>query len=190
MTALFFGLYVAVSVATFRHSAHGFASIEGGSFWWGALSATAVDVGMILSASSLRKTRNVWLVSGLIVSAVASTYTQLLYAMMTAAAVPTAAGVAWLGERATWVINVRVLILPALLPALAVVYAFAAKTGDDKEPALREEVNAILALRLGKEETARRIWQLSDNGHGAFSAPYVAELAQCGVRTAQKAKPE
>jgi hypothetical protein len=133
MTALFFGLYVAVSVATFRHSAHGFASIEGGSFWWGALSATAVDVGMILSASSLRKTRNVWLVSGLIVSAIASTYTQLLYAMMTAAAVPTATGVEWLGDRAIWVINVRVLILPALLPALAVVYAFAAKTGNDKE---------------------------------------------------------
>jgi hypothetical protein len=100
-------------------------------------------VGMILSASSLRKTRNVWLVSGLIVSAIASTYTQLLYAMMTAAAVPTATGVEWLGDRAIWVINVRVLILPALLPALAVVYAFAAKTGNDKEPQLYEEVNAI-----------------------------------------------
>jgi hypothetical protein len=190
MTALFFGLYVAVSVATFRHSAHGFASIEGGSFWWGALSATAVDVGMILSASYLRKQRNFWVIGALIITAGASTYTQWLYAVSSASVVTVAPGAVWLGDTATQLIDLRIVLLPALLPTLAVFYAFAAKTGDDKEPALREEVNAILALRLGKEETARRIWQLSDNGRGAFTAPYVAQLAQCGVRTAQKAKLE
>jgi len=190
MTLLFFGLYIAVSVATFRHSAHGFASIEGGSFWWGALSATAVDVGMILSASSLRKTRNAWLVGGLVVSAIASTYTQLLYAMMNSAAVTVAAGADWLGSFATWIVNVRVLVLPALLPSLAVVYAFASKQEQIEEVELQSKVNEILALGLSKTETAERIWQLSHNGYGTFTAPLVAELAQCSVRTAQNARPE
>jgi hypothetical protein len=190
ITWLFFGLYIAVSCATFRHSAYGFASIEGGSFWWGALSALAVDAGMILSASSLRKTRNVWLVTGLVTSAIASTYTQLLYAMMSATAVGIADGAAWLGDYAAWIVDVRVLVLPALLPALAVVYAFAAKQNDTRKAELHERVNEILAMGLGKAETAERIWLLGDNGYGDFTAPLVAELAQCSVRTAQSAKPE
>jgi hypothetical protein len=189
ITLLFFSLYIAVSVATFRHSAYGFASIEGGSFWWGALSALAVDAGMILSASSLRKTRNVWLVLGLVVSAIASTYTQLLYAMMNATAVALADGAAWLGDYATWIVDVRVLVLPALLPSLSVVYAFAAKQDGGRKAELHERVNEILALGLGKAETAERIWLLSENGYGTLTAPLVAELAQCSVRTAQSAKP-
>jgi hypothetical protein len=189
MTALFFALYIAVSVATFRHSAYGFASIEG-HILWGALSATAVDVGMIASASYLRKQRNGWLVGALVITAGASTYTQLLYAMMNSAVVTVAPGVAWLGDTATWIIDIRVIVLPALLPTLAVVYAFAAKQETSREPELQAQVSEILALGLGKQETAARVWQLSDNGHGAFSAPYVAELARCSVRTAQAAKPE
>jgi len=190
ITVLFFGLYVAVSVATFRHSAHGFASIEGGSFWWGALSATAVDVGMILSASSLRKTRNGWLVAGLVVSAIASTYTQWLYSVSSAASVMVAPGARWMENLATWIIDIRVLLLPALLPGLAVVYAFASKQEQVEEVELQGRVNEILALGLSKTQTAERIWQLSHNGYGTFTAPLVAELAQCSVRTAQNARPE
>lgn len=186
MTWLFFILYVAVSIATFRHSAYGFASIEGGSFWWGALSALAVDAGMVLSASSLRKVRNVWLIIGLATSAIASTYTQLLYAMMNATAVTLADGAAWLGDYAVWIVDLRILLLPALLPALAVVYAFASKQDNGRKSQLHEQVNEILALHLGKSAIAKRIWQL-ENG---FTILRVAELARCSVRTAQNAKPE
>lgn len=126
---LFYALYIAVAVATFRHTAFGFASIEGGSIWLGALSALAVDAGMILSASGLRHNpRNASLLIGLVVSAVASTYAQLLFSVSNAAHVDVALGAQWMTDAARSIIDWRVVVLPALLPALAVVYAFAAKT--------------------------------------------------------------
>lgn len=127
LTRLFYALYIAVAFATFRHSARGFASIEGGSFWWGALSALAVDVGMMLSATGLRKSRTWSLVIGLTVSAVASTYTQWLYAVMHSQAIAVAPGAEWINGTARMIIDVRVLLLPALLPMLSVIYAFSAK---------------------------------------------------------------
>jgi hypothetical protein len=129
ITILFYLLYVAVAAATFRHSAIGFASIEGGSVMWGVLSALAVDAGMMLSASGLRKARTKPLVIGLVISAVASTYTQLLFAMSHAGAVTVAPGAEWMSDFARTIIDVRVLALPALLPSLSVVYAFSAKSG-------------------------------------------------------------
>jgi glucan phosphoethanolaminetransferase (alkaline phosphatase superfamily) len=124
---LFLLLYIAIAVATFRHTALGFASIEGGSVVFGALSALAVDAGMILSATGLRRSRNVALIIGLIVSAVASTYAQLLYSVSTAASVSVAPGASWMNDSARTIIDLRVVVLPALLPLLSVVYAFAAK---------------------------------------------------------------
>ncbi len=128
LTALFVGLYSLVTVATLRHSAAGFASLEGGSVAWGYLSALAVDAGMALSATGLRKRRDPWLVAGLLVSAAASTYTQILYAVAHAAVLPVAPGAQWLGEYAQWVADLRVVALPALLPTLSIVYSIASKS--------------------------------------------------------------
>ena len=149
LTSLFVGLYVLVTVATLRHSAAGFASLEGGSVAWGYLSALAVDAGMALSATGLRKRRDPWLVAGLLVSAAASTYTQVLYAVANAAVLPVAPGAAWLGEYAQWIADLRVVALPALLPALSIVYSIASKSvGGDAEDAvgLRAEIDRLESL--------------------------------------------
>lgn len=188
---LFYLLYISVSVATFRHSAFGFASLEGGSFWWGALSALAVDAGMILSASSLRYTRNFWLIALLIACAFGSSFTQVLYAISNAPAVTVAPGAVWLGETAVRLINWRILLLPLFLPASAVMCAFSAKLDNSTRSAgLDARVNEILSLNLGKKETAAEIWQLSRNGYGDFSVNQVAQWVGCSPRTAQSAKPE
>lgn len=191
LTYLFYTLYVLVSVATFRHTSYGFATIESGSFWWGALSALAIDAGMILAASALRKVRNGWLVLGLCVSAVASVYTQLLYAVSEASPIVVAEGAQWLGKYAEFIANIRVLLLPALLPLLAVVYAFSAKAETPtKDDELQRKVDSILAQGMGKHDTARQVWQLSSNGYGEFTVPQVAELVGCSIRTAEKAREE
>lgn len=124
---LFVALYILVTVATLRHSAAGFASLEGGSVVWGYLSALAVDAGMILSAVELQKRRSFWLIVGLLVSMVASTFTQLLYAVSHASVMDVAAGAQWLGVGARQIADVRVIVLPALLPMLSIVYSFASK---------------------------------------------------------------
>lgn len=188
---LFSILYAAVTLATFRHSAYGFASVEGGSFWWGALSALAVDAGMIFSATFLRRERNIWLVALLFSSAFASIFTQVLYTTINAPAVEVGAGALWMGDYAVWLINLRVLILAVFLPVSAVFCAFAAKSGEQaKAPDLDAKVVEILAQGLGKKATAAAIWELSMNGYREFTAVEVATMVGCSPRTAQSAKPE
>lgn len=160
LASLFFGLYIIVALATFRHSAIGFASIEGGSLFWGAMSALAVDIGMMLSATGLRKRTTFWLVAGLLISAGASTYTQLLFSIMHAQDVTIAPGAAWLSGVAIWIVQKRVLIMPALLPVLSIVYAFSAK--DERENGdlvLEQEQNKILSSSPAtKTERCRAAW--------------------------------
>ena len=188
LTRLFYLLYVAISVATFRHTALGFASIESGSPVWGALSALAIDAGMVLSASGLRRGRSWPLVLGLVVSAGASTFGQLLFSVAHAQPVTVAPGAAWMGDWAAAIIDARVLILPALLPLLSVVYAFAAKgervAVSDKDTRLAE----ILASNATKTEKARRVLGLSDNGE--FNTNDVAALVGCHPGTVRNAKPK
>ena len=142
---LFTSLYVLISVATFRHSAYGFASLENASFAWGALSALAVDAGMALSAAGLRKERNLWLVVGLGVAAVASTYTQLLFAVTHAEPMVVAEGARWLTQ-ASFLIDARVLVLPCLLPALSLVYAASGK-GRDTQGQLIDLTQQVMNLQ-------------------------------------------
>lgn len=185
---MFFGLYSLISVATFRHTALGFASLEGGNVVWGALSALAVDMGMLLSASALRQAFRWPYFIGLVVSALASTYTQLLYSMFTAGVVEVAPGAAWLGSTASSIIDARVVLLPALLPLLSITYAFAAKTSTHKVDFM-SEVEAIKAQTTNKRDRARRIWELSENGHGDLTVEDVAALAECHSQTARRAQP-
>lgn len=130
---LFFTLYILISAATFRHSTIGFASLEG-SNEWGALSALAVDVLMILFAHALRQDGFSWrkseswgLAFGLAIPAAASVYTQLLFAVTEAQLMEIAPGALWLNQRAIDITNIRVVLLPALLPILALVAALMGK---------------------------------------------------------------
>jgi len=119
-----------VAIATFRHSSIGFATLEQGNVLLGALAAVAVDIGMLLAAERLRDTHQnrAWLVGGLSCAALASVYSQLLYTVTHADAVAVAPGAEWMHDAAETVINLRVVIIPVLLPLLAVVYSFASRT--------------------------------------------------------------
>lgn len=155
-------LQILVALATFRHSAIGFASIEGGSnggdlttLLWGGIAALAIDAGMILSATGLRKKRSrigtFWLVTGLSFSAVASTYTQWLFAILHAELVTIAPGAIFVQEFATNLSNARIFILPPLLPALAIIYAMASEVVNDA--ASSEEIK----LRSANEQMTEMI---------------------------------
>lgn len=155
LTSLFILLYVLVTVATLRHSAAGFASLEGGNLAWGYLSALAVDAGMALSATGLRKQRSGWLATGLVVSAILSTYTQLLYAIAHAAVIPVASGALWLGDVALLITNARVFILPLSLPVLSIVYSFASKSvggaGEDLQLVVENTLQQVVELRRERD---------------------------------------
>jgi len=86
---LFRLLYWSVALATYRHSAIGLSTLESGSLVLGALGAIAIDIGMILAAERLRTGggNRKWLIAGLILSASASVYSQLLYTVTYAEAV-------------------------------------------------------------------------------------------------------
>ena len=183
LSVLFYGLYILVSVATFRHSALGFSSIEGGSVFWGCLSALAIDVGMLLSATALRQQFRWPFFAGLVISAIASTYTQLLYSMFTAEVVDVAAGAQWLGSTARQIINLRVVLLPALLPLLSIVYAFAAKA--EKTTNIDSRVAEINASTASKRERARRVWELAGD---QLTVEQVAQMAGCHPATARRAR--
>jgi hypothetical protein len=162
LTLLFITLYTLVTGATLRHSAAGFASLEGGSMLWGYLSALAVDAGMALSATSLSKRLSFWPFIGLLVSAVASTFTQLLYAVAHAAVMPVSAGAQWLGPTAQLIADARVVILPALLPLLSVVYSFSSKSAVESDAAdidaLRDDI-AQGKAELEQAQGIARQWQ-------------------------------
>lgn len=118
-------LYWAIAIATFRHSAIGFATLEAGNLWLGALGAVAVDIGMIAAAEKLQSRFSWWLFSGLVLAASGSFYSQELYAVTHADAIGVAPGAIWMQPWAVGIVNLRVVILPLLLPSLAVIYSFA-----------------------------------------------------------------
>jgi len=126
---LFRLLYWSVALAIYRHSAIGLSTLESGNLILGALGALAIDIGMILAAEKLRAGdgNRKWLIVGLMLSAAASVYSQLLYTVSYAQSVSVAPGAMWMEDIAQLVIDMRVLVIPILLPALAVVYSFASE---------------------------------------------------------------
>jgi len=165
LAILFAALYILVTVATLRHSAAGFASIESGHVVWGYLSALAVDVGMALSATGLRKRWRWSLFLGLVISAAASTFTQLLYAVGNAAVMPVAPGANWLGDYAQLIADVRVVVLPALLPALSIVYSFAAKSQGDGDGVDVAELERELSRANARAARAIEVIRENDDKH-------------------------
>lgn len=147
----FRALYWGTAIATFRHSAIGFATVEAGSLLWGALSAIAVDIAMLLAAERLQRERNAWLVAGLGIACVASVFSQALYMVSHAAIVLVAPGAEWLNgysQLAQWLIDLRVVVIPFLLPLQVVVFSLASKTatGGDIAPTLESAMDRCRAI--------------------------------------------
>lgn len=154
---IFLAVYVAISIATFYHSAWGFALLAGNpptdtfplAFWWiiGGAQAAAIDIGMgAIVYAMLHGWERGWLVKSLFLLAGFSAYSQLVYSTAHAVAFPLGAVPDWL----KWLgvaLDLRTLLFPLALPGFALIYAFAAKgefaTGPDgKEAAGSAEINA------------------------------------------------
>jgi len=176
-------LYLSVTVATFRHSAHGFATLEHGNVWLGALSALAVDAGMILAAESLHKLRSRWLYAGLGIAALTSIYTQLLYAVANADSIVIADGALWLGPVALWIANMRVVLLPMLLPVIVVVYSFASDARNEQE-SMTEEQEMAAERATTKIAQAMQLLEL----YPEVEHTKVADLVGCHVATVTRAE--
>ncbi len=142
---LYFTLYFLISAATFRHSMEGFASIEG-STAWGALSALAVDALMILFAHSLRRKFTWTMLLAMFIPAVASVYTQWLFAVSEAQLVTIAPGAEWLGQWAINIANIRVVLLPALLPVSALVAALVGE--NEQTPTVSIDAHNAIKVQL------------------------------------------
>lgn len=123
LPALFTILLLLITVSTFRHTAYGFASLEQGGLFWGALSALAIDAGMAISMIGLRRKRSWSLIVGAFLTAASSTMAQIVYALQYADSVTVAQGADWLSGFAMTVLNWRVIILPCLPPLLAAIYS-------------------------------------------------------------------
>jgi hypothetical protein len=184
---LFRLLYWTVAIATFRHSAIGFSTLEAGSFALGALAAVAIDVGMMLAAERLRDTQGarIPLVAGLALAALASIYSQLLYTVTNAAAVTVAPGATWMHGWAEGIINARVVVIPFILPILAVVYSFASRPVEIVPSAEKVQFDAAeIAQPATKTEAARLILAAVPNADNGT----VAELVGCSRSTVRLAR--
>lgn len=179
-------LYWAVAIATFRHSAIGFATLEHGNVLLGGLAALAVDIGMLLSAEKLQKRPSVWLVLGLLVSAGISVYSQFLHAVTNATAIAVAPGATWLGEIAIQTINYRIIIIPIALPLLVVLYSFAAKVSEIVESVSKTQpvTNPLqISTTATKKEQALALLEL----HPRLDASTLSEKVGCSPTTAYNA---
>lgn len=129
---LFDILFLIISIATFRHTAAGFASIEGND-WAGGFSAIAIDVTMYLAATALSSDLSRWgrvAVGGaLFASALASAAAQLLFSVTHAQVLEIAPAAAWLSQ-AQAIIDYRVVWMPFSLPVFALLVTAAGKAQD------------------------------------------------------------
>jgi len=163
---LLLAVYVAVSIATFQHTAWGFGTLAGAypaafwpaAWWWimGGLMAGAVDVGMgvivwLKMQSGERTPAHIWTLAFL---AAFSAYAQLLFASHHAAAYTLGDVPGWLH----WlriVLDARTLVLPLALPGLALIAGFVAKqeaaaTVAHAVPRLRRAKNVKQAIRTAE----------------------------------------
>jgi hypothetical protein len=132
-------VYLCIAAATAHHTAWGAAftmqgqppaDLLGQAAWWcsGALFAVAVDVSMLAISRAIRagRERTRWLLLAFALVSAASMFTQLLYAAHHAAPLPLSEGVApaWAAALQP-LVDARVVVIPLLLPALALLYTFA-----------------------------------------------------------------
>lgn len=168
-------LYIAISIATFTHTSWGasmsfegnFPTDEGERFQWylaGILIAIAIDVGMFLSARYVAKTRSIMMGVAFLVAAVSSFYMQVLYIYHHSPIISSGAGVStyWV-DTLKGLIEARVIILPLLLPVLAVVYTISRMDADDHKAVERVQIDveqAAQRLQVDREDV-----KLLGDGH-------------------------
>lgn len=182
----FRALYYGTALATFRHSTIGFASVENGSLLWGALSAAAVDIAMLLAAEKLQERVTGWLLAGLIIATVGSVYSQALYMVSHAAVIEVAMGATWMQWLARWIIDLRIVILPVVLPLQVVVFAIASHHHDERGHTVvaRDASDHTVLAGLGQGERCAAVMHIAPEATNA----QVAAVVGCSASTASRAR--
>lgn len=136
---------VAISIATFIHSSYGFGTISGNPdylegfdliWWWfiGGLSSASIDIGMgAIVYALLNGWKNKWMTRSLLVLALFSAYSQLIYAGRFAQDITVQTKVVWINDILQPLVDLRILLLPIALPMFALIYAFASKSKQDED---------------------------------------------------------
>lgn len=141
------GVYIVIAIATFTHTTWSAANVFQGNMpghtlslaviWWyiqGGLVAIAIDIGMLVSADSIAKKYTKTMLMAFILAAIASAYTQLLYATHHVSVFTFGEGVtpAW-QYRLQALIDARVVFMPLALPAFAIIYTISAHGVEDHQ---------------------------------------------------------
>ena len=136
---IFLIVYFAISVATLYHSSFGFGTLDGlpdnlNGFrlfkWWllGVLCATSVDVGMgAIVWNMVRGYKSKFLMISLLILAVFSAYSQLIYSSYFAEDMIAKTNNENMRPFMQWILDIRIIILPLCLPFFSLFYGFVAK---------------------------------------------------------------
>lgn len=171
------GVYIAIAIATFTHTSWSAANVFQGVapkattvfswvtaelVWWyiqGALVAIAIDVGMLVAADSIAKNPSRTMLLAFILAALASAYTQLLYATHHASIFTFGAGVtpAW-QARLQEAIDARIILMPLALPAFAIIYTISAHSVEDYP----QEVIKVTSTADPKKHFNVNKWETED----------------------------
>lgn len=140
-------LYIAISIATFSHTvwaaSFAFEGMPPADGTWdmilwqlkGSLIAVAIDLGMLLSARVIARSRTTnWsMIVAFLVAAISSFYTQLLYILYHTGDFKIGSGVGqYWTDALVPLVDAKVLILPLLLPFLGIIYTIA-RVGQEKK---------------------------------------------------------
>lgn len=168
---VFLTVYVMISIATLYHSSFGFGTIDGLPNglsgvqlfkWWllGLLCATSVDVGMGAIVWSMIKGYNSkFLMISLLILAVFSAYSQLIYASYFAVDMVTKTKNEDLQPFMQFILDIRIVVLPLCLPFFSLFYGFVAKdsnmiTGSVEEEPVAKRIRIVHYTELGSDKTA------------------------------------
>lgn len=153
MKKILLGVYISISVATFYHSAWGFATLSGAephapnyfamTGWWllGMMMAIAVDVGIgaIVWIKMNGEREHKFSTASLILLGLWSAYGQLIYSANHAAAYNVGEVAGWL-QWLQYPLDARVLLNPLVLPLFAILIAFIAKDNEPQPTPKRLEI--------------------------------------------------
>jgi hypothetical protein len=210
-------VYYAIAIATFTHTMWAAAMVFQGSkptgtldqAWWyfqGALLAVAIDVGMILSARILAREWSWAMLAAFVLAAIASAYTQVLYATHHADAFVFGAGVTdeWV-NRLQRLTDARVVLLPLALPAFAIIYTLSAHPTEEKQPEepiiTHEPVKPVVKVSFEVDsEDDDFAWsnnkgsyfksEYTEKVYGPYDTALKRDIQQQGHRTREQAKIE
>lgn len=162
VSKVFLGVYTAISIATLYHSSFGFGTLDGipnnlHGFdlfrWWflGFLCATSVDVGMgAIVWSMMRGYKSKYLGISLIILAIFSAYSQLIYSSYFAEDMKALTKNEDLRPFMQAVLDIRIIVLPLCLPFFSLFYGFVAK--DSSKKILTDEKELVKSIKEEKVE--------------------------------------